>query len=151
MTDAWATLPVFGSSFNASAIEDIRQSLAVKQRLEALVPPFTQITAWSNNWIAYGSGFGNPGYTKGVDGIVRLQGLARRNSGTPATQEVITTLPAGYRPGAKLVFGVGSGDNATSITAGRVDVDIDGKVYWIAGAIGTVPWVSLQFNYRAEL
>lgn len=137
-------------SFDSAQLEQIRQSLTNQQAYTLVTPPFTKITSFSNNWVAYGSTFAAPGFTRGADFIVRLQGLAKRSSGTPSASELITVLPAGFRPEAQLVFVVASGDAGPSNAYGRVDVLADGSVKWITGSAGATAFVSLDaISFRA--
>jgi hypothetical protein len=85
----------------------------------------------------------------GLDGIVRLAGVAKRLTGTPVL-ETIFTLPAGSRPAVRVVFAVASGDGGVSTSYGRVDVLATGEVTWVGGASAAGAWVSLStISFRA--
>lgn len=131
---------------NQAALEQIRQTLLPQMRFDAVVPPFSLVAAFSNNWGATTS----VGFTRGSDFIVRLQGVATRASGTPTTLETITTLPAGFRPGQAMRFAVAAGDGTTANAYGRVDIGTDGVVKWVAGPNAATAFVSLDnVSFRA--
>jgi hypothetical protein len=99
----------------------------------------------SNGWSVFGSMYQPPGYTKDRYGVVHLRGLVQA---TGKTSNVITTLPAGYRPSATLVFNAigGSGNGTQS----RIDITSSGAVTWISGS--ATGFLSLnQISFRAEL
>jgi Tfp pilus assembly protein PilE len=98
----------------------------------------------TTNWVHYTSGgiFPTPGYIKAADGIVSLKGLI--TGGTTTAGSVITTLPAGYRPSARLVFEV-----ANNGAVGRIDILSNGQVLIMTG--GNV-WLSLDnIHFIGEL
>ena len=80
-------------------------------------------------------------FRKDPFGSVDLRGLVTKNPGTPSQGDVIALLPAGYRPPARMAFPVATG-SATDVY-GRVDVQADGAVVWIAGGTGETDFTSL--------
>ncbi len=76
-----------------------------------------------NSWANYGSGYNPAGYFKDSQGIVHLRGLVKSGTGT------IFTLPAGYRPAYRMLYGV-DGANAHA----RVDIDTSGNVIHAGGS-----------------
>jgi hypothetical protein len=76
-----------------------------------------------NGWVNYGPGFTNASYFKDKNGIVRLEGLIKSG-----TTNVIANLPAGYRPGAALLFIAVNGFGAFA----RIDVGPDGNITVVA-------------------
>jgi hypothetical protein len=89
-----------------------------------------------NNWTSYLSTYAPASYTKTSNGVVVVKGLLKRG-GTPVANEVIATLPAGYRPEATLLFG----NTTNSNVAGRVDVGDNGDIIFRSGSAG---WYSLD-------
>ncbi len=95
-----------------------------------------------NNWVNYGSPFAPATFTKTKLDVVALSGLIR--SGTGVGNEVICTLPPGYRPSAKLIFAPAT----NGITQGRIDIEPTGEVKFNLGSTG---WISLNgINFRAD-
>lgn len=90
-------------------------------------------------WGNFGSGFEGASYSR-HGRVVCLQGLVTK-SGTPASGNVIGTLPQGFRPTGRLVFAVTSG---SAETRGRVDVFPNGEVQWISGGTGETDFTSLS-------
>lgn len=89
-----------------------------------------------NGWVAYDpTFFTGPGYAKGSDGIVRLKGLI--GSGNTANGTVVTNLPAGYRPSARVLTEAVCNPNVEC----RVDVLANGNVELYAANSG---WTSLD-------
>ena len=58
-------------------------------------------TAFQNGWVNYKNSYNNGGYYKDRDGVVHLRGLVKSGN-----NHGIFTLPAGYRPAARQLFGV---------------------------------------------
>lgn len=76
----------------------------------------------TGSWVNYSTGFNSLGYAKGSDGVVTLRGLIKL--GTTTQYTTIGTLPAGYRPG-KRVIAIGSGINTTNSTTGQIPIRFD--------------------------
>ncbi len=94
-----------------------------------------------NGWQVYSAGFNPPGYYKDDSGFVHLRGMLR--DGT--SRDAMFTLPEGYRPAYRQLFGCRTSDNAIP---SRCDVDADGNVLHWTGATG---WVSLDgLSFLAE-
>lgn len=91
----------------------------------------------ANNWVQYSSEYTTPAYTKTRDGIVVVKGLIKRTAAAVAYQS-LGTLPEGYRPDGRLLFGTNYGNSST---AGRVDVQADGQVLLVTGSNN---WFSLD-------
>lgn len=89
-----------------------------------------------NNWSNYDNTYTFPAYTMTKDGVVVVKGMVKR-SGTAVGEEVIATLPAGYRPSFSLMFGGSTNPNASS----RIDVNNDGNIERASGSEG---WFSLD-------
>jgi len=94
--------------------------------------PLTMADAWRN----YNEGYSEAGYTITSAGVVVLKGLVTKSSATVAN-EVIATLPPGYRPAGRLIFGNTTNPNAS----GRVDIHSNGNVV-LSG--GDAVWFSLD-------
>ena len=78
----------------------------------------------TSGWQPYGHGYTDPSAIKQSD-IVTLMGLFGRKGGKWGH---VGTLPAGYRPPARLIFNV----NHHELSA-RVDVLPDGRILWVTG------------------
>lgn len=107
------------------------------------------VQAWQtptllNSWQNYGGAYDTSGYIKDPFGIVHLKGLIRFGTATIGT--VLFTLPAGYRPGATLIF-TSAGFDGTSPAASRIDISSNGNV---AIHHGTNDYLSLSgISFRA--
>jgi hypothetical protein len=97
----------------------------------AAAPEGWHVMPLSPGWTNYGGAYQQAQYRKDAAGKVHLRGLVAK-SGTPASGDVIATMPAGYRPPARLLFSVGAGDSADRY--GRTDVLPNGEVTFIVGA-----------------
>lgn len=97
----------------------------------------------SNGWLAYGSVYTAPAYTKGSDGIVSLKGLVRAG----ALGTVAPTLPTGYCPSERLLFAAVSAD-----TLARIDiVPTGGGACRVEANPASSTWLSLDnIHYVAE-
>lgn len=89
-------------------------------------------TAWTTptlagSWSNYGGAFSLPGYRR-IGDVVYLRGLVAR-SGSPSANDVIFTLPAGFRPTGTVMFPAWAGVNTVS----RVDINNAGQVTWQDG------------------
>lgn len=82
--------------------------------------------------------YADASYGKTSNGVVLLNGLIRRTSGSEPS---VFILPSGFRPASTIIFPVaGSGG------IGRFDVNPDGSVYWVGSIVGSVniaDWASL--------
>jgi hypothetical protein len=92
--------------------------------------------AYTNGWKAYPSGWGVPSFQKDPAGTVRLRGLA---DPSVATAQTIFRLPVGYRPTARTLYAVDHGG-----ALGRLDVDPDGTVQLVTGALGVAGFTQLD-------
>ncbi len=99
------------------------------------IPLFAPLVL-QNGWINYDTGYSTPEYTKTSAGVVVIKGLTRKTSAT-FTGEIIGTLPPGYRPSSRLIFGTTTSSNVT----GRVDVLETGEIVIINGS---TEWISLE-------
>jgi hypothetical protein len=86
------------------------------------VPPLGANTAW-------GDGYAVPRFAKDAQGMVHLDGLVKLGSlpGPSDYFETVGTLPAGYRPAAKVIGAVlcGAFEGATM----RMDVEPSGRLF----------------------
>lgn len=76
---------------------------------------------WQYSWADYGGGYVLPHYRKDASGFIHLSGLA---NGAAATNDVMTTLPLGYRPAAQVLTTGLSGTGAMA----RIDIDASGTI-----------------------
>lgn len=100
----------------------------------------TLVNGWA--WYDASSGmFSTPEYTKTSDNVVHLKGLIR--SGSTTYDTVIATLPAGFRPKARIL----TTTTNTSVYS-RVDILPDGQVRFMGS---TNNWFSLDtISFVAE-
>ena len=95
---------------------------------------------FQDGWVNYGHGYNHAGYFKDSQGIVHLRGLVKSGKTEDGT---IFTLPEGYRPVARELFGACT----APATIGRVDVLTDGRVVPVKAHNS---WVSLDgLTFRA--
>lgn len=112
-----------------------------------------RLFAFANGWRAYGGGaapWGHQGYAKLPGGLVVLEGLLDKAGGNWVANEVILTLPAGYRPPSNRVFAPPVSPAAANGSQ-RIDITPDGNVVLIVGgATNPVGWLSLDgITFRA--
>lgn len=97
--------------------------------------------ALQNGWVNYESGYALAGYGKDANGVVRLRGLVKSG----AVAGTVFTLPAGYRPAARLIYSQQTSPNAMA----RVDVEVNGSVTAVANV--NSGWLSLDgITFLAE-
>lgn len=126
-----------GTSYNAFGVYKSNSSVAARGQITSYLGTNgsyypSAYAGWNNltlqnGWVYYGGSFALPQYTKSADGVVTLQGLIK--SGTTTADVVLTNLPAGYRPKARLILSGDSGNNHC-----RLDVLPNGDVYAVLGA-----------------
>ncbi len=90
---------------------------------------------YQNNWHDYGLPYTPAGFRKTSAGMIVLEGLSA-SRGTPGTNEIIGTLPLGYRPSENLIF-----QNNSNGAGGRIDVWPDGTIRFV---VGNAAWFSLD-------
>lgn len=101
-----------------------------------------------NGWVAYGSPYSLPRYTKSADGLVMIKGLIR--AGNTAATVVIANLPAGYCPKQQVLVTIDQVD-----VWGRVDVTA-GSGWGCSLVVGqasstSATWTSLDsVSYMAD-
>jgi hypothetical protein len=97
--------------------------------VDATPEPWQALT-FDQRFSNYLAGFQVAQFRKDQLGRVSLRGLVTRNDALPAPDEVIGTLPPGYRPPATLIFGaeVVNGD-------GRLDVRPNGEIAFRGGPV----------------
>ncbi|MBI3936419.1 MAG: hypothetical protein HY323_05535 [Betaproteobacteria bacterium] len=104
--------------------------------------------AFGTNWGNYGTPWETAAFYKDPLGRVYLKGMTTK-TGTPTINDVIFTLPEGYRPAKDLLFGVASETTGT-FGASRVDVKANGDVVWIAGGTSETDYTQLNnISFRA--
>lgn len=88
--------------------------------------------AFVNSWTNY-AGYQVARFLKDAAGVVHIEGVVDSGSGT------IFTLPAGYRPSAKLLI-----DARGNSGVGYLEIDTDGTVDYVAG--GTT-WFTIHCSF----
>lgn len=107
--------------------------------LQAMYYP-ASVGSWTNiplinGWVTYdANSFSTPQFTKAADGLVSLKGLIR--SGTATAGTTIGNLPPGFRPLARVLYGV-----ASNGAYGRLDIYPTGELVINAGSNA---WFSLD-------
>ncbi|MFZ1301178.1 MAG: hypothetical protein WAQ27_01185 [Candidatus Microsaccharimonas sp.] len=103
--------------------------------------PFWSPLVLSGDWTQYGgTAYASAEFSRTSTGLVVLKGLVKKST-TAANGDIIATLPPGYRPTGRLVFGTATNPNAT----GRVDIDTDGNVILVAGDAGYFSLDTVRF------
>ncbi len=92
----------------------------------AAAPEPWQPLPFDPRWANYGAGFELAGYRKDQLGRVHLRGLITRVDGLPGN-EVIATLPPGYRPAMTLIF---TGESQNGVA--RLDLQSTGALVYIS-------------------
>jgi hypothetical protein len=102
-----------------------------------------QSISLGSGWSAYGIGYAGPRYWKDALGVVHLSGLIAQIGGN--TNNVLFTLPTGYRPDSLMIVGVTT--NSTSVFF--VGVTAAG-VTTFYGNLSGLTWISLEgITFRA--
>jgi hypothetical protein len=97
--------------------------------------------------LTFSAGWGNFGGSEEVatysrfGRLVVLQGLVTKSGGTPASGNVIATLPVGFRPSAALMFPVVTG---ATTSFGRVSIEANGQIQWRTGNTTETDFTSLS-------
>lgn len=97
-------------------------------------------------WRDYNGGndaiWGSPGYWKDSEGVVHLEGMLDKNGANWVGNEVILTLPVGFRPAKQLIFyPLGNGQDWV-----RIDVKTNGDVLvasWGNRMTNPVQWLTV--------
>jgi len=79
----------------------------------------------AGTWDLFDTAHQRPGFRKDSQGLVHLRGLLTQTAGLPAADDVVGTLPAGYRPSVRTIFVVATGQN---IGFARLIVDPNGTL-----------------------
>jgi hypothetical protein len=102
--------------------------------------------SFAAGWGNYGSQYETAAYRKDQSGRVFLRGLVTRTDGLPPASSPIGTLPAGYRPPKRLIFGSSGGPESI-----RVDIAPNGQVIWVVGTINEKDYTSLdQISFATQ-
>jgi len=96
-----------------------------------------QDASFSNSWVNYGGVHATAQYYLDTQGTVHLKGLVKDGT-LPAT---MFTLPVGYRPAAKELFGI-----ISTGAFGRVSIDTDGTVDIDTGTNTNVSLAGITFR-----
>lgn len=121
-------MPSGGVGIGTNSID---RKLVVRGGETSLEQESWQTPTFQNGWINYDVNYNSAGYFKDSLGVIHLRGLVKHGNGT------IFTLPEGYRPARRELFGVATNPNVF----GRIDVLLDGQVSMVTGNNG---WISLD-------
>ena len=108
---------------------------------------------YSSSWADYDATTWQKGeFYKDADGMVHVEGLVEKTTAALKTaNDVIATLPVGYRPARRILFSVPSTTGSYASFA-RVDVRTDVTITWQSGVEATSASVdnftSLNFVFR---
>lgn len=104
------------------------------------VVPLWAKFAFQNTWNDYGPPWDSSGYTKTSAGQVVLHGLIKRVNGNSTSNEIIATLPDGYRPSTRYLYqSVANSANA------RIDIFPNGEIR-IVGAFNDLTLEGITFQ-----
>ena len=96
-------------------------------------------------WERYSNlAYSSPAFMKDTMGFIHLRGLLTTTNASAGT--TVFTLPEGYRPESKKIFGT-IGNDAGGYVAPRIDIDVDGTVDVNLTTFTPDPsgeWVSLE-------
>lgn len=121
-------MPLFDDDFNISQVNGLQTALNGKadvshDHLPGTWQNISLVSGWSN----YGTGFVTPQCRKLVGSLIEVRGTIKKSSTTVAN-EVVATLPIGYRPPATMFF-ITWASNGYS----RLQVDSNGTMRLISG------------------
>ena len=91
-------------------------------------------------------GWSAPGFMKDTLGFVHLRGLVESIGTSVDSSILIFTLPDGYRPASKKIFGI-MGNDSTGYVQARINVTADGEVQVAASTFTpdtADEWVSFE-------
>lgn len=109
-------------------------------------PSGWQALSYSNGWRSWNGGaaapWGTAGYRKDLAGNVHLSGLLDKNGGNWVANELMFTLPAGYRPHQQVMFSPRMQSGGVEVN-GRCDITTAGAFTLVlfgglANPVGTV-------------
>lgn len=116
-------------SIGAGATQAHQQAINITNGVTTIVPTPVAALSFGSGWRDYVDSFGGSWsrvrYWKDPFGVVHIQGLATRFSGTGTT---IGTLPTGFRPPAQIIFTVDCNSGF-----GRIDIDTSGNIVLTVG------------------
>lgn len=143
---------ITGTSYTINTVRKDNVTFRVTARNSYGTTTTTQATASipstlpcdrQNGWNPYGSVYGDATFTKTSAGVVALGGLIAKAT-APTQYEVICTLPEGYRPSSRLIFGPAT----SGTTQARIDIETNGDVIYV---FGNNAWISLNgINFLAK-
>lgn len=133
------------------ALLELRRLIAgVRADLDEHVADFTDWTdvTFENSWFNYGGIFQDVQYRK-VGDEVQLRGLARKDA--TFTDQIIFTLPVGFRPPKQTLLSVlcfGNLGSGTGEYHDRININASGGVSTSWGSTATSGnWVSFHHNF----
>ena len=120
-------MPVFNSQF---VINDVVGLEAALNNKASITPEAWQDLVLATSWSNYAIGFSTPQCRKLVGNLIEVKGIIKKSTALVAN-EVITTLPAGFRPTEIMLI-------ATWATGGtsRLQVEPSGAIKLTSGNTG---------------
>lgn len=124
-------MPLFDNEITIQEVANLQATLDEKAQINHAHPPevwqdIPLTSAWSN----YATGFVTPQCRKLVGDLIEVRGTIKKSSATVAN-EIVATLPIGYRPLATMFF-ITWASNGYS----RLQVDSNGVMRLISGNLG---------------
>ncbi|MBW4568049.1 MAG: hypothetical protein KME31_08500 [Tolypothrix carrinoi HA7290-LM1] len=119
-------MPIYNNS--EQEIEELQAALDTKAAVDHQHLP----TAWQNlslntGWSNYGTGYTTPQCRKTIGDLVEVKGLIKKSTALVAN-EIITTLPVGYRPSEIMLLATWAGGGTS-----RIQVEPSGVIKLASG------------------
>lgn len=126
-----------------------RDNIDAVMHRRAISPDVFIAPTLAGSWIPYGTPYAAPGYYRDVTNRVWLRGLLSAGptpgTSTQAPPATITTLPAGYTPGATAILMAQALTGGSVSTSVRLDLTSAGVLTFTSQFSGTnVFWISLE-------
>lgn len=124
-------MPLFDNEITIQEVVNLQATLDEKAQIDHIHPP----EAWqdiplASSWSNYAVGFVTPQCRKLVGNLIEVRGTIKKSTALLAN-EVVATLPVGYRPSASMHF-ITWASNGYS----RLQVDSNGAMRLISGNLG---------------
>lgn len=98
----------------------------------------------SNGWVSFGGAYA--ARYRLVGGFVSVEALVK--SGTTASGTAVAQLPAGFRPGAQILFSTLSSTPANALAACYIDVTAGGAI--VCGTNCQNGWLAIQLTFPTD-
>ena len=105
-----------------------------------LTPEAWQPLQLVSGWTDYSNGYQAAEYRKDKQGMVHLRGVLTQAAGAPAPNQLIATLPPGYRPANHQILAAFGGGPEV---AARHDIYPSGGLFWVSGPTAELDYTTL--------